>query len=86
MSWSNVAPTSKHYEGYKVSLEIHPSPIHRGICLHETSTTRDHNILDIGQWLELRASSQDWRTFPDTKVLEEVAIIAIVSWSYTDTS
>jgi hypothetical protein len=60
--------------------------LRRGICLHETSSARDHNIFDIGQWLELRASSKDWRTFPDTKVLEEVATVAIVSGSYTDTS
>jgi hypothetical protein len=86
MSWSNVAPASKHYERYRVSLEICPSPVRRGICLHETSTTRNHDILDIRQWLEFRASSKNWRTFPDTKVLEEVTTIAIVSWSFTDTS
>jgi hypothetical protein len=42
--------------------------------LHESSPSSDHNILDIGQWLELRAPNQDWGLFPYAEVFEEFVV------------
>lgn len=40
--------------------------------LHETSTTSDHDVLDIWERLELGSSDEERSSLPDGGVLEKV--------------
>lgn len=46
-------------------------------AIHEASSSCDHDILDIREWLELGGTSEDRRIFPDAVVFEEVVASAI---------
>jgi hypothetical protein len=51
-----------------------------GGIVHEASATSDHDILHIGERLELGGAGEDWSSLPDGEVLEE-RVLALCSCS-----
>ena len=51
------------------------------VDIHEASATSDHDVLHVGQRLELGAALEEGRIFPDAGIFEEPAVAQGVGWS-----